>query len=260
MGFCAQKRLWGAATENTKTYKRAFTVAQIVLAVAIVAGLAWLGWKVALYYQGQQTYNDIRSAYAASEEIDFDALTADYPNAVAWIHLNDVDIDYPVMQGEDNDFYLHNNPSGQYLFAGSIFLDYRNVSLGSDLYALIYGHNMRDGSMFGKLQSYTDQSFYEQGSGTFWIATPKGTYYYQIFAVNIVDPEDAVFTAGYTNKDVFAAFVQNIKSASMYETGVAVSGAEQVVTLSTCSNSNRLVVSAKRISQDEANALAAGAE
>lgn len=218
----------------------------------------WLGWRLALYYQGQQAYSAIRNAYA-SENVDFDALTEKYPDAVAWIHMNDVDIDYPVMQGDDNDFYLHNDPSGQYLFAGSIFLDYRNESLDKDLYALVYGHNMRDDSMFGKLQDYREQSFYESGSDTFWIATANGTYYYQIFAVNIVDPEDAVFTDGYTNKDVFAAFVQTIKDASMYDTGVDVSNVGQVVTLSTCSSSNRLVVSAKRIKKKEADALVADA-
>lgn len=233
--------------------RTALTAAQIVIALFVVACLSWLVYKLVGYAQAQQVYDRIETAYASElggadrDPIDFDALREEYPDVVAWIKMDDVDVSYPIVQGDDNEHYLHYDPSGAANIDGSIFLDYRNKSIDTDLYSLVYGHNMRDESMFGQLDEYVSEEFYENGLDTFSIYTPNGTYRYQIFAVNIVDPTDDAYTTGFTNAQVFDAFAQQLKERSMYETGVDVSGADHVVTLSTCSSSNRLVLSAKRI-------------
>jgi len=126
-------------------------------------------------------------------------------------------------------------------------LDYRAKSLDTDLYDLIYGHNMRDESMYGQLDNYVNEDFYKQGTGAFYIYTPKGSYRYKIFAVDIVDPADDVYQMGFKNPQVFGAFVKQLKNNSMYETGVEVEGYDRIVTLSTCSSTNRLVLSAKLV-------------
>lgn len=195
-------------------------------------------------------YDDMRAAYAATDgrqKVDLDALIGDYPNAVGWIHLDDADIDYPIVQGSDNSYYLSHDATDAYSISGAVFLDYRNKSLANDLYALVYAHNMLDNSMFSLLTQYQDQSFYESGKGTFWVATPEATLYYQVFAVNVVDKTDDIFTVGFTGTDDFSAFVGSIKGRSLYDTGVEVSGTDQVITLSTCSDYNRLVISAKLV-------------
>lgn len=232
--------------------RTALTVAQAVIALLIAAGAAWLVFKLIGYQQGQQVYRDIESAYATQDitnesHIDFAALQEQYPDVVAWIKMDDVDISYPIVQGFDNEYYLHCDPSNQENVDGSIFLDYRNKSLDTDLYALIYGHNMRDESMFGQLDEYTSEDFYNRGTGSFTVYTPEETYRYKIFAVNIVDPSDDVYQVGFTNTQAFDAFVQNLKERSMYNTGVDVSGSDHVITLSTCSDTNRLVLCAKRM-------------
>lgn len=240
-----------------KHTKSILTKVQVVLAVLAVAGLAYLGWKGAGYLQSRSLYSSVREAYAkeassGSETIDFDALTKDYPNAVAWIHFDsdELAIDYPVIKGDDNEFYLRHDLNGDYSLNGTIFLDYRNNSLADDLHTLVYGHNMLDGSMFSNLSKFTDESFYTADTSTFWIATPEATYHYQIFAVSIVDPYSDAYTVGYENAEVFDAFVQQLKEASLYDTGVSASGTDHVVTLSTCSRPNRLVVSAKLVGED----------
>lgn len=82
-------------------------------------------------------------------------------NMVAWLSIDDTEIDYPVMQGDDNDEYLQTDPYGEYSLAGSIFLDYRNSSDFTDDYSLIYGHHMEGGSMFGNLDHFTDEKYFK---------------------------------------------------------------------------------------------------
>ena len=226
-----------------------------MLAVLVAVGIGWIVFKAVSYNQAQQVYRDIEKAYAGESSglfnekspVDLAALQSEYPDVVAWIAMDDVNVSYPVVQGTDNDFYLHNDPSGNSNIDGSIFLDWRNGSLDSDLYALVYGHNMLDESMFGLLDNYTDENFYKAGTGSFMLYTPNGTYRYKIFSVSVVDPTDDVYQAGFTNSQAFDAFVRQLKEKSMYDTGVDVSGSDHVITLSTCSDSDRLVLCAKRM-------------
>ena len=235
-----------AAQSSAK--KRPITIVQVVLLAIAAIALIWVAAKLVGYSQGQQIYRSMQSAYAQDGGVDFSALAKDYPGAVAWIRMDDLKtIDYPVMHGSDNDFYLHNDPRGESSVDGSIFLDYRNNAVNTDMHSIVYGHNMRDGSMFGTLKSYTDQDFYQNGSGKFTVFTPTGTYRYQIFAINIVDPTDDTFLVGFSDQKTFGSFADQLKANSMYDTGVAVTGYDQIVTLSTCSSTDRLVVSAKRV-------------
>lgn len=242
---------------EAKAKKRIFTAMQIVLAVLVVAGAGWIAYKVIGYSQAQQVYRDMELAYAdeldsAGEAvacpIDFAALQQDHPDVVAWLKMDDMDLSYAIVQGQDNDHYLYYDISDQPSIDGSIFLDYRNKSIADDKHAIVYGHNMMDESMFGQLDSYTVESFYRNGKGTFTIYTPQAAYRYQIFAVAIVDPTDDAYTTGFRNEVVFDSFVKGLKEKSMYEADIDVTGADYVVTLSTCSASDRLVLSAKRIS------------
>lgn len=248
-----------AAKKHTKSL---LTKVQFVLAAVAVAGGAWLAWTAFDYSQAKGVYDGIREAYAnesdasatTAESINFDALTKDYPNAIGWIHFDaeDTKVDYPIVQGTDNEHYLHYDATDTYSRYGSIFLDYRNNSFTTDLHTIVYGHNMLDDGMFGGLHKFDDEEYFKNNPTTFWIATPNGVYHYQIFAVNVVYPDDEIFTVGYKNTEVFDAFVQKIKAESIYDTGVSVSGKDQVVTLATCNNPNtqRFVISAKLVGED----------
>ena len=89
---------------------------------------------------------------------DMSALSED---VIAWLTVDDTDIDYPVMQGKDNNEYLNKDPFGEYSLAGSIFLDVRNAPDFSDPYSLIYGHHMEYGRMFGALDLFLDPEYFD---------------------------------------------------------------------------------------------------
>ena len=235
--------------------RKALSIAQIVIAALVLVAVVWLGYKLFVYGQSQSIYHEMQAAYASDisdddpSSVNFEAIGESHSNVVGWLKMDDVDISYPIMHGTDNEHYLHYDPDENPNFDGSIFLDYRNHSFEKDLHVLVYGHNMLDESMFGQLDEYVSEDFYRKGTGAFTIFTPEGSYRYKIFAADIVSPTDEAYQVGYKNTQVFDAFVKRLKENSMYDTGVDVSGSDHVVTLSTCSADDRLVLSAKRVEQ-----------
>ena len=108
-------------------------------------------------------------------QVDFAALQAINPDIVGWIYIEALDISYPVVQGEDNDFYLHRTFEKKDNFAGSIFVEYRNSGDFTDPNTIIYGHNMKNQSMFGKLKLLKEWEEYKD-SMYFWVMTPDYSY------------------------------------------------------------------------------------
>ena len=103
-------------------------------------------------------------------------------NSIAWLTIDDSPIDYPIMQGADNNEYLNKDPLGEFSLAGSIFMDYRNAKDFSDYYCLLYGHHMEHDSMFGALDHWKDKDYYDKHrTGTLIIGDT--TYNLEIFAV-----------------------------------------------------------------------------
>lgn len=95
------------------------------------------------------------------EGIDFAELSSINPDIYAWIRIPDTQIDYPVLQREENDtYYLRHNSSGRYAFAGSIYTEEANSRDFKDPMTVLYGHNMRDGSMFQNLHFFEDETFF----------------------------------------------------------------------------------------------------
>ena len=242
--------------------RRAILVAQIALAIVALACGAWLAAKMVGYSQAQQVYRELEIAYTddlgsdfnPDANINFDELTRQYPDVVGWLKMDDLDISYPIVQTTDNDHYLYYDSTDTPSIAGAIFLDYRNNSFSDDLHSLVYGHNMLDGSMFSNLLKYIDEQFYRDGKGTFAIYTPTGVYEYKIFAVQVVDANDGAYTVGYKTAEVYDAFTRNLKEGSMYDTGVELGSLDHVVTLSTCTDIDRRIVSGKRIQAVEMSA------
>ncbi len=181
--------------------------------------------------------------------VDFDALLAQSSNVVGWIQVSGLDnINYPIVQYTDNNYYLTHDWDGQYSRYGAIFLDADNSGDFSDAYSLIYGHNMKNGSMFGTLKQYRDASFFAENGGIITIYLPTETRTYQIFSVRVVDASDeSAYTIGFGHDEQFGTYLQKMVAKSLYQTGVSVSAEDSVITLSTCSGDNRLVVHAKLV-------------
>ncbi len=253
------------AAAKTSAKRRAILISQIVLAIVALDCIAWLVARMVSYGQAQQVYHELQMAYAddlgadfsPNENVNFVELKQQYPDVIGWLKMDDLDISYPIVQATNNDYYLYRDATDAPSIDGAIFLDYRNNSFSDDLHSLVYGHNMLDGSMFGTLKKYTDEQFYRDGKGTFSIYTPTGAYQYKIFAVQIVDGNDGAYTVGYKTAAVYDAFVRSLKEGSMYDTDVELKSLDHVVTLSTCTDTDRLIVSGKRIQAVEKNAAGA---
>lgn len=166
-------------------------------------------------------------------EVDFDELWQTNADIVAWLYCEDTVINYPVAQGEDNEYYLHIRADGVYSRAGTIFLDFRNSSGFSDLNSVVYGHNMKNDTMFGTLTDYNSQSYYDEHP-IMWLVTPEQSYVVELFA-GFVTPSDSDSYDIIYDYDDLEAYIEEIMPKSTFTSSVDVSGIEKIVTLSTCS-------------------------
>ena len=181
--------------------------------------------------------------------VDFDSLQSINEDVIGWIQMEAVDtINYPIVQGTDNDYYLHRTFERTDNFAGSIFMDYMNKSSFGQRNTILYGHNMKNGSMFGSLKDYRSQEVYEK-SPYFWIYTPTRIYKYEIFACAEVDKFSQDYQITFSDREDFQEFIYQAMDQSLYDTGVDVDYTDTVVTLSTCTGNDatRFVVQGKRI-------------
>ncbi len=167
---------------------------------------------------------------------------------VGWITIQDTQIDYPIVQFTDNDYYLSHTFEGTENAAGTLFVD-SNIPEGMEgKNVIVYGHNMKNGSMFAGLKNYREDEFYE-GHRTFRVNTKTGFYTYEIFAVTVVSPDSDTYTLEFGDDAQFLDYVARMQERSLHNTGVTVEAGDKIITLSTCVNKNvdRLVVQAKRL-------------
>lgn len=165
-------------------------------------------------------------------KIDFDNLSKQNPDIVAWIYSDTLNINYPVVRGKDNSEYLHRGFDRNYLFCGTLFVDSLNSRDFSDLNTIIYGHNMQNGTMFHKIGKYRKQAFYDENK-TIWLLTPDHNYKLLPFSGKIVHPDDESYYI-FEDKDRFYDHVYSSYSESLFKSDVDVTSVERIVTLSTC--------------------------
>ena len=189
----------------------------------------------------------------SSLKIDFDKLKKINQDVVGWIQFDEPKkIRYPVVKGADNDKYLTTTYEGKKNSSGSIFIDVANAGDFSDKNTFIYGHNMKNGSMFGQLRKFKTKDYYEQNP-YFYIYTPDGKEVkYQIFAVCIVEDTSRSYTRYYDNDEQYMDYLNYVKSIARYDTGVELTADSKIVSLSTCTNvseTQRLLVHGVKIGE-----------
>ena len=176
-------------------------------------------------------------------------LREENPNVIGWIKFDNLELSYPVMQGEDNDYYLNHTFSGEKNAAGSIFMEAANTADFNDSHTIIYGHNMKNRSMFGSLKTYKTEDFYP-GNEYFTVYTPDKVYRYEIFAYYDISMYGEIYSVQFKPGELFQEILDNMCRRSYYDTGVRPESTDKIITLSTCSTEgNRFVVNAKRISE-----------
>lgn len=183
--------------------------------------------------------------------VNFDELKLKNPDIVAYIKIRNSNINYVVVKTDNNDYYLKHNFNREYSSAGWIFADYRNKFDGTDKNIVIYGHSMKDESMFGSIYKLFNSDWVNNSENLDIIFnTPSGDMIYRIFSMYRIEAEDYYITTEFNSDNEFETFINTLKSRSFKNFGVDVSGSDQIITLSTCTTdlSKRIVIHAKRIS------------
>ena len=156
---------------------------------------------------------------------------------IGYIYIPSIDCRLPMVQGDDNDYYLTHTFNKEYSANGCLFEDYRINGGLSASQIIIYGHNMRNCAMFGKLKNYQDYSFWNNsGNDVLYIYTGNVIKEYKIFSCYISEAISDTYTFNFPTLESMRDYAVNMKAKSMYDTGVDVSTATQVITLSTCTN------------------------
>ena len=183
-----------------------------------------------------------------SNPIDFPQLQQVNDDIVGWLRIRALDISYPVVQGEDNDFYLHRTFEKEDNFAGCLFVNSDNSRNLTDQNTIIYGHNMKNGSMFGKLKKFREPETFEK-SKYFWMFTPDFIYQYRIFSASVVDKTGLTYQTFYSDEEFDKWMNTAFSSSEVENSDVEVTKDDRVMTLSTCTgdDATRFVVLGKLV-------------
>lgn len=235
----------------------------VILALFLASSAAFAGYQIFREYTERQesadTYTDLENLISFPEDlpeeepdetnlpesgeteptpvgptIDFVGLKEINEDCVAWIYIEDTAINYPVVQGSDNSYYLKHLIDGKWNSAGCIFLDSRVDSDISDRHSIIYGHHMKDGTMFSGLTKYKKQDYYDAHPEGLLI-TPEQTYRIEFFAGYVASVEDPAWKIGFESDEEYEDWLKDIKEHSVFTSTIIPAVTDKVVTLSTCS-------------------------
>lgn len=171
------------------------------------------------------------------------------PDFMGWLQIPGTNIDYPFVRSKDNQDYLKRDFNGNYSEAGTLFMDYRNLGNFNDSHTLIYGHNMKNKSMFQNLTYYQDSDFFSQNQ----IIQLSGLYEtrtYKIFSVYEISADDYVFTLHFENDTEYLAYLNGLEALSLHRQGLMLEAGQKLLTLVTCSygvNNGRTIVHAVEV-------------
>lgn len=165
--------------------------------------------------------------------VDFEELSRQNADIVAWIYCPDTPINYPVVQASDNRYYLHRLIDGTGNASGTLFLDYRNTADFSDINSVIYGHNMQNASMFGSLPKYKNQEYYTQHP-VLYLLTPEQDYKVELLAGYVTSSDSEIYDIPLLNREGTSAIAEQLLNASFAE-GTTLEEDTRLLTLSTCS-------------------------
>lgn len=247
----------------------------IILLCLAVAGFS--AWKLWGYYQkyhnGEKEYEKLTGYVKDNPEetqvqedgsktdvcpvtVDFESLAKINSDIVGWVYIPNSEINYPIVQNPDNEYYLNHTFEGKANFTGAIFLDSLCQPDFSSDNSIVYGHNLKTGTMFGSLKKMYDINYNKEADyrehPVIWIMTPEETMEYRIFAAREISAEadTDVYMVELESDQEYAKYLTDQKGKSSYETDTEPDATEPMLTLSTCtsdSEDGRFVVQAIRI-------------
>lgn len=162
-------------------------------------------------------------------------------DAVGYLVMPGIDVQLPIVfRAGDNDYYLDHAFNGAESMFGTLFIDGHIKDGFKSSHVLIHGHNMYDGSMFAGLAKYRNEDFARDGENSIvYIYSEDKCYTYRVFSVHQVDPYDKAFTINFGSPSTMRDYASIMKQESMYDFGVPITNANQVITLSTCTSDSK---------------------
>ena len=216
------------------------SLALLVLGIVCLLGSAQ-SWNA--YRKSNRFYAKLSSlaveeipSDAQGSRVNFAALKEINPDTAAWLEVPGLELSLPVVQAEDNKTYLHTGFDGQKNPNGCLFFSASSQSSVDDLYRVVYGHNIHDGAMFGRLTDYKDETF-AQENATFTLCTPAGDKTCRIFSCHEVTDGEEVYAVDWQPGQAYNEFLQGLQEDSLVDFGTQVPENSRVITLSTCASS-----------------------
>ena len=228
-----------------KGFSNILSTILLIVGIALLIAAAIMFGKTQVDYYAQDVINQELAAYATVPEkkdeapvVDWAGLKAVNSQVVGWIQIPGSQINYPVYQTTDNEYYLHTNAKGEWSIGGQIFMDYENNPNGLiDQQTILYGHHMRNGSMFQFIGALNDQSTFNKVE-TIWYLTPTQTNELEpVFTYHTDEDDDEVRQFNFTSVDEFRSYLKDRLSravSSRSDAAEVISRAEHVLTLFTC--------------------------
>ena len=234
-----------------KTHKKFWIVVLIIAVLCFLAGLTYfIGMKIRsdkvddlknrVYVSGDGS-SDVSSGFNYVETpVNFVELKKINPEIYAWINIPGTNIDYPILRrDDDNSYYLEHTVEGKRSVYGSIYTENYNDKNFDDFNTLIYGHNMKNGTMFGSLKKYKNKSI-AQENRYINIYLPGRILKYQIFAAHISDNKHILLNNDFSDKNVCSEYLEKIFSVrqmnSFIDSELEIDENDKIITLSTCTS------------------------
>jgi sortase B len=228
-----------------KGIRRILLIIIVIISLSgVVYSLTSIFSKMYSYHQSAKRYETVQKIYqGGSHSESLHSINKDY---VGWIIVRGTKINYPVVKTEDNSFYLTHNFYRKNDHVGSIFMDTKNSGNQLDKNIILYGHNMKDTSMFGSLKKYLNHDYYQSHRNVSFDYLGS-TYEWEIFSVYSSDDTKWMRTQ-FSNQKEFEDYIAVLKKRSKFPTKIEVTKEDNILTLSTCTNieeDGRFIVHAK---------------
>lgn len=216
-------------------------IVNVVLILIIFICIYNISEKLIEYNKADNSYEKIR--VEKEEENLYDK----YEDYRGWIKIDNININYPIVQGKDNSFYLDKDINKNYLSSGSIFMNYLNHGF-NDENTVLFGHHMRNKTMFAQLKKYKEKEFFYGDNDIVIEVENDKVLKYKVFSAYVTDAKDNYIKTNFDDKDQYKEFLEDIKNKSQYKSDIDVNENDKIITLSTCSyefNDARMVVHGK---------------
>ncbi|MGL5755367.1 MAG: class B sortase [Paraclostridium sp.] len=200
-----------------------------IINIVLIAILIYSGYNI---YDKLNQYKKADKTYTEARAEKKETLKNKNPDFKFWLKVDNTNIDYPVVQSNDNKYYLNKDFYNQDSSSGSIFMDYRDNPNSQN--TILYGHNMRNKTMFNNLLKFKDADFFNQNNKIRIIKNNK-EYIYEVFSAYTIDAGYDYLIPNFSNPESFKKYIKDIREKSLFKSNLDVNTKDKLITLSTCS-------------------------